>query len=219
MKKSFFYRNGLSIFFLSIFILALCGQSYFGWKEFNEQIGELGSRERSIAEYFSSGHFLSSTFENFQSEFLQMSLYVLLTISLRQAGSAESKDLEKREEVDREPDPNREGAPLPVKKGGWRLYIYQRSLSLAFVILFLLSWITHLYGSFKELNFENSLKQEPMLSLLEFLKEPKFWFESFQNWQSEFISVASIVILSIFLRQKGSPESKPVDAADSETGK
>lgn len=219
MKKSFYYRNGLSIFFLSIFILALWGQAYFGWKEFNEQLVEFGAREISLLDYFSSGHFISSTFENFQSEFLQMSLYVILTISLRQVGSAESKDLEKLEEVDREPNPNRKGAPMPVKKGGWRLFIYQRSLSIAFVLLFFFSWIAHLYGSFNEYNLENVLKKQSTVSLIQFLKEPKFWFESFQNWQSEFISVASIIILSIFLRQKGSPESKPVDASHSETGK
>jgi hypothetical protein len=218
-KKSFLYKNSLSIVFLAFFIFALIAQAFFGWKEHNSNLAELGGNTISLGAYLKSGHFFSATFENFQSEFLQMALYVILTIFLRQLGSAESKDLEKREEVDRVPDPARPGAPGPVKKGGWRLALYKHSLSIAFIILFLLSWAGHLYGSFSDYNQEEILKHHNTKSLAEFLGEPLFWFETFQNWQSEFLSVASIVILSIFLRQKGSPESKPVDAAHMETGK
>ncbi|MCA6067759.1 hypothetical protein JI747_011260 [Chryseobacterium sp. RG1] len=218
-KQSFFYRNSLSIVFISLFVLALGAQAFFGWKEHNEELKDLGAQEIRFSSYLGSGHFFSATFENFQSEFLQMALYVMLTISLRQVGSAESKDPEKQEEVDRLPDRTRNGAPAPVKKGGWRLILYQNSLSIAFVILFVFSWAGHLYGSFKDANLQETLRGKPEKSLLDFLAEPQFWFETFQNWQSEFLSVASIVILTIFLRQKGSPESKPVDAANAETGK
>lgn len=218
-KKSFFYRNSLSIVFISLFILAWGAQAFFGWKEHNEDLKDLGAEEIRFSSYLGSGHFFSATFENFQSEFLQMALYVMLTISLRQVGSAESKDPDKQEDVDRLPDPKRNGAPGPVKKGGWRLILYQNSLSIAFVILFFFSWARHLYGSFKDANLQETLRGKPAKSLMGFLVEPQFWFETFQNWQSEFLSVASIVILTIFLRQKGSPESKPVDAANAETGK
>mgnify|MGYP003575621723 CR=1 FL=1 len=218
-KKSFFYRNSLSIVFIALFAIAMVVQAIFGWKEHNQEMSELQGRPLSFYAYLGSGHFFSSTFENFQSEFLQMAMYVMLTVSLRQIGSAESKDIAKREEVDREPDPARRDAPGPVRRGGWRLKIYQNSLSIAFVLLFIVSWIGHLYGSFKNYNLEQSLKHLPLKHLGEFLLEPIFWFETFQNWQSEFLSVASIVILTIFLRQKGSPESKPVDAAHMETGK
>ncbi|MDR2272530.1 MAG: hypothetical protein LBF27_16605 [Sphingobacterium sp.] len=218
-KQTYFYRNSLSIVFILLFVTALGAQAFFGWKENNENLKDLGSPEIIFSAYLKSGHFFSSTFENFQSEFLQMALYVMLTISLRQVGSAESKDPEKPEEVDRLPDPTRKDAPGPVKKGGWRLMLYQNSLSIVFVILFLVSWAGHLYGSFKDANLQESLHGKPEKSLLDFLAEPQFWFETFQNWQSEFLSVASIVILTIFLRQKGSPESKPVDAAHLETGK
>jgi len=143
----------------------------------------------------------------------------VLTISLRQIGSAESKNLTKQEEVDREPDPNKKDAPGPVKRGGWQLRLYEHSLSIAFVTLFLASWLGHLYGSFTDFNEQQLLHGHPQKKLSEFLAEPDFWFETFQNWQSEFLSVASIVVLSIFLRQKGSPESKPVDASHMETGK
>lgn len=216
---SFFYRNSLSILFVSLFLLAWGAQTLFGWKHHNNELTELGGTSIGLGEYLSSGHFFSSTFENFQSEFLQMAMYVVMTISLRQIGSAESKDLVKPEEVDREPDPNKEDAPGPVKRGGWRLLLYQNSLSITFLVLFILSWAGHLYGSFIDFNEQQKLHGKPQQSLSAFLAEPDFWFETFQNWQSEFLSVASLVILSIFLRQKGSPESKPVDAAHMETGK
>ncbi|OJV19211.1 MAG: hypothetical protein BGO21_21185 [Dyadobacter sp. 50-39] len=215
----FLYRNGLSIVFTSLFCIAMVAQAVFGWKQHNQEVEELGGQALGMSEYLTSGHFFSATFENFQSEFLQMSMYVLLTISLRQIGSAESKDLEKPEEVDRKPDPARTAAPGPVKRGGWQLRVYQHSLSIAFVILFLISWAGHLYGSFTDFNDQQVLRGKPREDLATFLTEPEFWFETFQNWQSEFLSVASIVILSIFLRQKGSPESKPVDAPNMETGK
>ncbi|MBO9611257.1 MAG: hypothetical protein J7619_01110 [Dyadobacter sp.] len=218
-KPNFFYRNGLSIVFLSFFIAALVAQAFFGWKQHNDDLTELGAGPIALGAYLTSGHFFSSTFENFQSEFLQMAMYVTLTISLRQIGSAESKDLFKPEEVDREPDPTKEDAPGPVKRGGWQLRLYQQSLSIAFGLLFLVSWAGHLYGSYIDHNEQRILHGEPEQSLNAFLAEPAFWFETFQNWQSEFLSVASIVILSIFLRQKGSPESKPVDAGHMETGK
>lgn len=218
-KTHFFYRNGLSIVFISLFLIALVAQAFFGWKQHNDELVQLGGDQLAFGEYLSSGHFYSSTFENFQSEFLQMAMYVLLTVSLRQIGSAESKDLEKPEEVDREPDPTKEDAPGPVKRGGWQLRLYQHSLSIAFTLLFIASWAGHLYGSFKDHNEQQILHGEPPQGLTAFLGEPDFWFETFQNWQSEFLSVASIVVLSIFLRQKGSPESKPVDAAHLETGK
>lgn len=215
----FFYRNSLSIVFISLFLIALLAQVFFGWKQHNQELGELGGSTLGLGQYLTSGHFFSATFENFQSEFLQMALYVVLTISLRQIGSAESKDLVKPEEVDREPDPGRKDAPGPVKRGGWRLRLYEHSLSIAFVLMFLLSWLGHLYGSFTDFNEEQALHGQPQKDLAAFLGEPNFWFETFQNWQSEFLSVASIVVLSIFLRQKGSPESKPVDAPHMETGK
>lgn len=215
---SFFRRNGLSLVFLSFFLIAIAAQALTGWKEYNQQLVEENATEISLSVYLRSGHFISATFENFESEFLQMTLYVLLTISLRQIGSAESKSLDQKEAVDREPQP-KPNAPWPVKKGGWILKIYSNSLSISFAILFLASWAIHLLGSWRDQNAENTLKHQPLVSLGNFLMEPRFWFETFQNWQSEFLSVLGIVFLSIYLRQKGSPESKPVDAAHLETGK
>ena len=217
-KHSFFYRNGLSIVFSLLFVITLFAQSFTGWKEHNKNLEDEHAAGLSFGTYLQSGHFISSTFENFQSEFLQMALYVLLTVSLRQQGSAESKSLDEEEEVDREPKPSKD-APGPVNKGGWRLKLYSSSLSIAFFFLFFISWGLHLYGSWQDHNAEQSIRGKAKESIIEFLGEPSFWFETFQNWQSEFLSVLAIVVLTIFLRQKGSPESKPVDAPHMETGK
>ncbi|MGN6292910.1 MAG: DUF6766 family protein [Chitinophagaceae bacterium] len=213
-------NNGLSLAFIVLFILALAGQILTGFKEHNKEREEEGQPGISMSQYLRSGHFLQATFENWESEFLQMALFVVLTISLRQKGSSESKkcDGEGEDEVDREPSPNRPGAPWPVRKGGWILRIYKHSLTIALLILFICSFIIHLYGSFKDENEQLEIKGLPEESLGTYITQSRFWFESFQNWQSEFLSVFAIVILSVFLRQKGSPQSKPVDAPNEETG-
>ncbi|GAA4432322.1 hypothetical protein GCM10023091_04210 [Ravibacter arvi] len=216
--RNIFYRNSLSIIFILMFLLSWGAQIYFGWRLYTHELEERGKEAVSLSAYFWSGHSISATFENFQSEFFQMFLYVVLTIFLRQVGSAESKDPELPEEVDREPLPSA-SSPAPVKAGGWRLRIYKHSLSIVFALLFAGSWGGHLLGSYRNFNEEKLLNDEPAVPLSEFLAEPDFWFETFQNWQSEFLSIASIVILTIFLRQKGSPESKPVDAPHNQTGK
>lgn len=217
-RYSFFHRNGLSLVLLLLFLIFIIGQAITGWHEHNEELNEYGAPAIVFGEYLTSGHFLQTTFENWESEFLQMVMYVLLTIKLRQLGSSESKKLDEEEEVDREPDPKKKDAPWPVKKSGFILTLYKNSLSLAFALLFLLSFGLHACGSFKNYNQEQLLQGKPTESLLEFMSGTRFWFESFQNWQSEFIAVMSIVVLSVFLRQHGSPESKPVDASNQETG-
>lgn len=217
-KPSYFKRNGLTIFFMVIFVVTLVAQAYTGWLENNQEVTQEGGHAIPFKEYLSSGHFISATFENFQSEFLQMALYVLVTVGLRQRGSAESKPLDKEEDVDREPVPSPE-APWPVRKGGWILKLYSSSLTICFFLLFIVSWALHLYGSLMEHNEQQLLKNQPTDTVLSYLGGPNFWFQSFQNWQSEFISIVSIVFLTIYLRQKGSPESKPVDAPHMQTGK
>jgi hypothetical protein len=217
-KSGYFYRNGLTIVFLILFLVTLFAQALTGWKKHNQDLQEDQNPKITLGTYLQSGHFISATFENFESEFLQMALYVLLTVSLRQIGSAESKSLDEPEEVDRAPLPSKD-APWAVRKGGWILKLYSNSLSICFAILFLASWGMHLYGSWQNHNVEQLAKHLPVESVSAYLGQAEFWFETFQNWQSEFLSVASIVFLTIYLRQKGSPESKPVDAPDMETGK
>lgn len=215
--RKFLKNNSLSIVFLSLFIVSIVGQVYTGWKEHNKHLQENGADALSVSDYLQSGHFLQATFENWESEFLQMALFVILTISLKQKGSSESKKLTGKEEVDREPSPARKNAPWPVRRGGWILSLYKNSLSIVLLLLFLLSFIVHLYGSFKDENQELAQRGLAAENLSSYILSSRFWFESFQNWQSEFLSVFSLIILSIFLRQKGSPQSKPVDAPDYET--
>jgi TM2 domain-containing membrane protein YozV len=216
--KKLLKNNSLSLVFFILFLLSLGGQAVTGLKQHNQEMEEEGGQQLNMGQYFTSGHFLQSTFENWESEFLQMALFVILTMFLYQKGSSESKDPEKEEEVDREPNPRRRNTPWPVKKGGLALAIYKHSLCYALTIIFLLSFLLHWYGSLKDYNEEQILKHLPTETAFQYMSNSRMWFESFQNWQSEFLSVFSIVVLSIFLREKGSPQSKPVDAPDSETG-
>jgi hypothetical protein len=216
--KKFLKNNSLSLVFFILFILSWAGQAVTGLKQHNQEMQDEGGQQLTMTQYFSSGHFLQSTFENWESEFLQMALFVILTMFLYQKGSSESKDPDKEEEVDREPNPRRRNAPWPVKKGGLALSIYKHSLCYALTIIFIFSFLLHWYGSLKDYNEEQILKHQPTETAMQYIGNSRMWFESFQNWESEFLSVFAIVILSIFLREKGSPQSKAVDAPNSETG-
>jgi hypothetical protein len=216
--KNFFRNNSLSITFFLLFVIAIIAQTIFGLKEYNKELVEHGAVAVNLAHYLSSGHFIESTFENWESEFLQMALFVWLTIFLKEKGSSESKGFDKDEPVDREPDPKRKDAPWAVKRGGFILKLYKNSLTLSLFILFILSFILHFYGSLKDQNQQNTLDGKTLETVSDYIFDSRFWFESFQNWQSEFLSVFAIIVLSIYLRQKGSSQSKPVDAPNYETG-
>ena len=150
-KHSFLFRNGLTIVLILLFMSSLVGQIFTGLNEYNEEREEYRQNAVSLKKYLTTGHFIQTTFENWESEFLQMGLYVLLTVWLRQQGSSESKDLEKKEEVDREPDRDKPDAPWPVKKGGLILTIYKNSLTLAFLVLFITSFVLHAGRQFQKL--------------------------------------------------------------------
>ena len=214
----FWRNNGLSLVLLAMFVVTLLGQSLVGHRHENEQREDHGKPPQRYAEYIASPAFLEVTMENWESEFLQMGVYVLLTVFLFQKGSSESKDPDEKEEVDRQPDPKREGAPWAVRKGGLGLALYRNSLGIAFILLFLVSFVLHAIGGAGEYNEEQASHGDGTVSVLEYVGTSRFWFESLQNWQSEFLAIFSMVVLSIFLRQHGSPESKPVDAANHETG-
>lgn len=212
--------NALSLVALGFVLLTLVGQLLAGHAVYNTERLELGLLPLSLGEYLRSGHAMSATFENWESEFLQMAVFVLLTTILVQKGSPESRRPGAREMQDTDPrdfadDPE---APWPVRRGGWILRLYEHSLGLAFVLLFLLSWVGHAFGGFGEYAADELRHQRPAPAFTDYLTSSRFWFESFQNWQSEFLSVGAMVVLSVFLRQRGSPESKPVDSPHSETG-
>jgi hypothetical protein len=173
-----------------------------------------------LSEYLSSGHFAEATAENWESEFLQMAFYVLLTTFLFQKCSSESKKIGEKEAVDRDPRRfrNKKDAPWPVRRGGWVLALYQHSLTLAFFLLFAVSFVWHAVGGAQEYTEEQVAHGGNAVSVAEYMSSSRFWFESFQNWQSEFLALAAMALLSIFLRQRWSPQSKPVDASHSHTG-
>jgi hypothetical protein len=212
--------NGLSLVLVALFFVFLVGQALAGHRHYNEEQLEHGQQTVALAEYLTSGDFLEATAENWESEFLQMAAYVLFTCFLFQRGSSESKKIGESEAVDRDPrkSKNKRDAPGPVRRGGWLLTLYSNSLSLAFILLFLGAFVLHAIGGTDARNEEELAHGGHAISLLEYVRSSQFWFESFQNWQSEFLAIALMVVLSIFLRQRGSPESKPVDAPHSETG-
>jgi hypothetical protein len=220
MMRRFLRQNGLSLVLLVSFFLLLVGQSWVGLAQYNEERRERRLPPLNYPAYLASSHFWEATTENWESEFFQMSIYVLLTAYLFQRGSSESKSLEGENPQDEDPRRHRRDpdAPWPVRRGGWVLRLYEYSLSLAFVTLFLLSVALHGWSGCRLYNEEQTALGEPPIGFLEYLGTSRFWFESLQNWQSEFLAVASIVLLSIFLRHRGSPESKPVAAPHWQTG-
>ncbi|MBV9786627.1 MAG: hypothetical protein JOZ51_00515 [Chloroflexi bacterium] len=216
----FIRDNSLSLALLGLFLIALGGQAVTGWKSYNQEQQDHNQPHASFGEYLTEGHFIEAVFENWESEFLQDAVYVLFTAFLIQRGSAESKDPDKDESVDNDPrasqsDPN---APWPVRRGGIWLSLYKNSLLITFLLLFLFSFVMHAVGGAEEYSSEQLAHGGQAVSALRYMATNQFWFESLQNWQSEFLALFAMVVLSIFLRQQGSPESKPVASPHSETG-
>jgi hypothetical protein len=213
-------ENGLSIVLLSLFLLFWVGQSVAGHREYNSDQQEHNQPRVGYLSYLGSAHFWEATAENWESEFFQMFGYVILTAFLFQKGSSESKKPGEPEPVDRDPrNSRRKNAPWPVRRGGFVLKLYENSLSLAFLLFFLISITMHAVSGASVYNEEQVEHGQPeQLSVLQYAGTSRFWFESLQNWQSEFLAIAAMVILSIFLRQRGSPESKPVDSPHDQTG-
>lgn len=214
-SSSFWRDNGLSLVLLACLVVPLVGQVLTGHTVFNEELRREGAAPSSLIEYLTSGHLISSIFENWESEFLQMGMYVLLTVALRQKGSAESRPMsESEEDQDVQPGP----VPWPVRAGGIWKTLYGHSLAIAFGLLFVVSFVLHFSGSWRREVAERALRGEALVPWTQYLVDASFWFESFQNWQSEFMAVLALVMLSIWLRQKDSPQSKPVEAPHSQTG-
>ena len=205
---------------MALFLIFLTGQSVTGYRTYNQDNEEHGEVTIGYRSYLQTGHFVEATFENWESEFLQMGFYVLLTAFLFQRGSAESKDPDKVEPVDADPRnfKQRPDVPWVVRRDGWMLKLYENSLTIALFLLFLVSFVLHAAGGAKVYSANQIAHGGSPVSTLHFMETAEFWFQSFQNWQSEFLSVATLVVLSIFLRQRGSPESKPVASPHGDTG-
>jgi hypothetical protein len=212
--------NGLLLACLGLFLVFFAGMIVSGAAAYNDEQREHGSQETvSLVGYLTSGDFVEATFENWESEFLQMGMYVVLTAFLYQRGSSESKPIHGDAPQDQDPRTARltPHTPWPVRHGGWTLRVYQNSLALAFFALFFASWALHAVGGTAAFNEERIQHGQPAVSLAQYVMTSQFWFESMQNWQSEFVAVAAIVGLSIFLRQRGLGESKAVAEPHHET--
>ena len=214
-----FKNNGLTIVLMLLFLGSIIGQWLTGVRFENQQLVEHGREPIGAIAFLSDPQFLATVFENWESEFLQMSAYVVLTAFLFQKGSAESED----------PDsPSRDGrlsnlrysknAPAAVRRDAAVRWLYAHSLGIALLILFAISFVLHWLFSARMAADEAEMHGGTAETFAQFLTSPQLWFESFQNWQSEFLSTAVLVVLSIWLRQKDSPESKPVAAPHSQTG-
>ncbi|WP_377280540.1 DUF6766 family protein [Phenylobacterium terrae] len=218
--KNWIRDNSLTIALLLLFAASLTGQVFAGWAQENQTLAEHDQAPLTLLGFLTSGEFLSALFENWESEFLQMWAYVTLTAYLFQRGSPESKDPDSPSPQDRDPalDSDKPDAPGPVRKGGLIARLYAHSLSLTLMALFIASFLLHWVNSARRRAQEAAEHGDPPPTLIEHLTAPQFWFESFQNWQSEFLSTAMLVVLAIWLRERGSPESKPVSAPHSQTG-
>jgi len=210
--KALLRDNGLTITLIAMFLVSVVGMILAGKAIYNQELSEHGVPAIGISAYLASGEFLSALFENWESEFLQMSAYVMLTAILYQRGSAESRD---PDQPDRAHDELTAG---DVQKHPFLSWLYSYSLGIALAGLFASTFLLHVLSSLSAANERASQHGTAVHSLVAYLLDPQLWFESFQNWQSEFLSTAALVVLSIVLRHKGSPESKPVGAGHGETG-
>src|SRR5688572_17322410 len=218
--RRFFRDNGLSITMFGVFAACVVGLAFVGMDAYNQEQMEHGEPPVGLTEYVASPDFGEAMFENWESEFLQMGAYVLLTVFLFQRGSAESKDPDESKGAadDASGKTRKRNVPWPLHRGGVFLTLYRHSLSIALFTFFAFSFLLHLVTGAARFSEEQVAHGEAPVTAAQYLSTSRFWFESLQNWQSEFLAVGVLIVLSIFLRQKGSPESKRVDAPHSETG-
>ncbi len=220
--KAALKNNGLSLFFGLIFLLALIGQGLTGHALFNEEQLSAGLEEISLGQYLASSSFAVDVSENWQSEYLQFLLYITATIWLVQKGSPESKELNKTGlESDHEQlvgEHSNAASPAWAKTRGWKLTVFSNSLAATMGLIFILSWLVQSISGNSAYNEEQLENFQQPVEWGEYVLSAEFWNRTLQNWQSEFLAVGSMVVLSIYLRQRGSPESKPVGSAHGDTG-
>jgi hypothetical protein len=220
--RSFLKDNGLSLAFGALFLATLVGQAVSGMADFNDQRLSEGLAGVSLVRYVTSSSFAVDVLENWQSEYLQFFLYVFATVWLVQRGSAESKE---PHEVGTETDEEQrvgghagEDSPAWARGGGLRTALFSRSLGMLMGGIFVLTWAGMSVAGWAAFNAEQLTSHEDPVSWPGYLREADFWSRTFQNWQSEMLAVGSMAIFAVYLRQRGSPESKPVGAAHDDTG-
>lgn len=219
--KKFIKDNSLSFVLLLLFFLSLFGLSSAGLSTYNEEQKSHKEEQVSYAEYLLTPDFYEAVFENWESEFLQMWALVMLTIFLRQKGAPDSKKIKGKEDVDTSSRYSILRSLSSSKNVGKAIKekIYSNSLGLVLLALFIFSFVLHGISGQKVFNEEALTHGESIVSLPKYFISSQFWFESFQNWQSEFLAVGSLLVFSVFLRQRGSTESKPVSKPNYKTGK
>jgi hypothetical protein len=220
--KGFLRNNSLGLVFGLLFLMVLVGQAFAGLADFNRTQLSEGLPEISLARYVTSASFGTDVAENWQSEYLQFFLYTFLTVWLLQKGSPESKSLDQpgleSDEDQKVGAHAADDSPKWARTRGWRLALFSNSLGLVMGLIFLGSWLAQSVAGVAAYNEEQLGNLQDPVSWTQYLVEPDFWNRTLQNWQSELLAVASIAILAIYLRQRGSPQSKPVGAAHTATG-
>ena len=220
--RRFLVHNGLSLFFLVIFLGSLVGQAFAGWHQLNNELTAEQLGRVTFGGYVASSDFVVDVAENWQSEFLQFWVYLMATVWLVQRGSPESKELEK---AGRESDQDqlvgehaRDDSPSWARTGGWRTAVFSSSLAIVMGLIFLASWFVQSVAGWAEFN-ETRLRQlQDPISWVSYLQNADFWARTLQNWQSEFLAVGTMAVLAIYLRQRGSSQSKPVGEPHAATG-
>jgi hypothetical protein len=220
--RRFLKENGLGLFFGAIFLATLVAQAFVGRADFNHQQAAHHGDPISLGRYVTSSDYVTDVLENWQSEYLQFTLFILATVWFLQRGSPESKELGKEglesDEDQRVGQHADERSPRWARVGGLRTWLYSNSLVLVMTAIWLLSWTGQAVAGRVSYNAQQLDHQEAALNLLQYLGTSDFWNRTLQNWQSEFLAVGSMAVLAIYLRQRGSPESKPVGAPHSATG-
>ena len=220
--RRFLRENSLSIVFLGLFLAAVVGQAIAGHADFNDDQDRHGDPRISLARYLVSSEFGVAVMENWQSEYLQFTLFVVLTVWLLQRGSPESKELDKAgaesDQQQRVGPHAQQSSPRWAKVGGIRTKLYENSLLIVMGTIWIGTWFAQSVTGVAQYNTERLGHQQDPLSWSSYITTPDFWERTLQNWQSEFLAVGSMAILAVYLRQRGSPESKPVGAPHTSTG-
>jgi hypothetical protein len=219
--RRFFRENSLSIVCLLAFGLSLVGQALTGHRAFNEEQLAHGGETVSLGRYLVSSSFGEAVMENWQSEFLQFTFFILVTVWLVQKGSNESKQVDEAglesDQQQRIGGYSEQRSPRWAKTRGWRTALYSNSLVIVMTLIFFATWGTQSITGWNEFNDVQREHDEPTVPWTGYVAAPDFWEKTFQNWQSEFLAVGTMAVFTIFLRQRGSPESKPVGAPHDET--
>jgi hypothetical protein len=220
--RRFIRDHSLSLFFLVIFLAALVGQAIAGHILHNEEAMAHNEETISLWRYIRSSDFGNAVMENWQSEYLQFTLFILLTVWLLQRGSPESKELDKAgRESDKDQKVGRhanEDSPGWARHGDWRTRLYSSSLALVMGAIFLASWLVQSVAGWAAYNETRLGQLRDPVTWWSYLVHPDFWSRTLQNWQSEFLAVGALAVFSIYLRQRGSSQSKPVGSAHATTG-